>query len=70
VPADFERVEGGRIEVWQEPGGTFGVTLLPDEGGGHTYMAAEGHDGFPAEYDPAALLAWGRERWRLNRAGS
>jgi hypothetical protein len=63
----FEHVEGGRIEAWLRDDGLFGVSLLPDSGGGHSYTSAEGHDGFPAEYDSAALLAWGRARWQRDR---
>ena len=63
----FEHVEGGRIEVWLRDDGLYGVSLLPDGGGGHSYVSTERHDGFPAEYDRAALLAWGRTRWQSDR---
>jgi hypothetical protein len=66
---DFERVEGGRIEVWLREDGMFGVSLLPDEGkadnaaGGRSYTSAEGLSDFPETYDAEALKAWGRKRW-------
>jgi hypothetical protein len=64
----FEHVEGGRIEAWLRDDGLYGVSLLPEGGGGKSYVSTEGHEGFPAEYDVAALLAWGKARWRRSRA--
>ena len=70
MPREFEHVEGGRIEAWMEDSGVFGVSLLPDGGGGHSYTSAESHKDFPATYDPTALLAWGRARWHQNRTST
>jgi len=65
--SEFERVDGGRIEIWQRDDGLFAVRLLPDEGQpgypAFTYTSTEGHQGFPETYDPEALMAWGRARW-------
>ncbi len=65
--SDYSRVDGGKIEIWKNEDGLFGVTLLPDEGQpgypGFSCTSAEGHTGFPETYDAEALKAWGQKRW-------
>ena len=63
----FEHVRGARIEVWLRLDGAYGVTIVPDAGGSHSFISTEEHVGFPDVYDSRALLAWARKHWRRKR---
>ncbi len=66
----FDRVrgvKGARIEVWLRVDGTYGVTIVPDGGGSHSYASTDNHANFPDVYERKALLAWARKRWRRER---
>jgi hypothetical protein len=67
--AQWDRVEGGRVDVWWREDGVYGVSLLPDKGRpgcrGTSYVpgSADLPDDFPDAYDAEALLTWGRMQW-------
>ncbi len=57
-----------RVEVWVRDDRAYGVALIDDEfavPAMPTFMSGEdAPEGFPPRYDPAALMAWGREEWQ------